>query len=229
MRPAWFASSCIAALAALAACGAEPDTTVIPTTVDWMEWPAEVKVGAPIDVRLVGGQPCGILLELRTPASVDNSAVTFEPYFLAKKGIGPCPLPASSAPRVSIIAVGFDTTAVIGGLPADYDRVYEMRAAASSFIALPTAGLPVRTFGTIAVRLAQPDAGRTAAAGFAYEYKDGAGCVRLQPRSAYRSGGYLVENADSASVLDGMVRGYLYQGAAPVCGETRVFHLESVD
>ena len=226
MRQAWVV---LTAVAALAACGTEPDTTVIPTSVDWMEWPAEVKAGAPIDVRLVGSEPCGVLLELRAPASVDNSAVTFEPYFVAKKGIGPCPLPASPAPEVAIIAVGFDTTTVIDGLPADVDRLYEMRAAVSSFIALPAAGVPVRTFGAIAVRVGQPDASRTRVAGFAYEYVDGAGCVRLQPRTLYRTGGYVIENADSASVLDGMVRGYLYQRVAPLCGESRVFHLESVN
>lgn len=31
------------------------------------------------------------------------------------------------------------------------------------------------------------------------------------------------------SVLDGMVTGYVYQRVAPLCGETRVLHLEAVD
>jgi hypothetical protein len=224
MRPAWFVLSFAAVLAA---CGTEPDTSAMPTFVNWMEWPAEVAVGAPVAVRLIVDRPCAQIVALRAPALVDNSAVTFEPFFLVKNGLVFCP--AAAAARPSVIGYfGFDTTEVVDGLPADFDRVYDMRAAASVYTVVPlVAALPVRTFGTITVRVGQPDASRTRAAGFAYEYTDGAGCVRLQPLGVYTSGGYVVENVDSASVLGGMVHGYLYQPAAPLCGETRVFHLES--
>jgi hypothetical protein len=214
----------------LAACGTEPDTTTLPVEVNWMEWPAEVKVSAPVTVRLIGYRPCASIVALRTPALVDNSAVTFEPYFLMKNANVVCPATASAANSVSIVGLGFDTTTVVPGLQADLDRTYDMRAAASVYTAPQLAALPVRTFGTITVRVGQPEASHTLAAGFAYEYKDLGGCVRLQPRGVFiAGGGYVVENADTASALGGMVRGYLYQPAAPLCGESKVFHLVSVN
>jgi hypothetical protein len=227
MRSAWFV---LCSVSLLAACGTEPDTTTLPVEVNWMEWPAEVKTGAPVTVRLIGYEPCASIIALRTPALVDNSAVTLEPYFLMKNDYVLCPAAASAANAVSIVAFGFDTTTVVPGLQADLDRTYDMRAAASVYNAPQLAALPVRTFGTITVRVGQPDASHTLAAGFAYEYKDLGGCVRLQPFGAYLGGsGYVVENADTVSALGGMVRGYLYQPAAPLCGASKVFHLVSVN
>ena len=40
--------------------------------------------------------------------------------------------------------------------------------------------------------------------------------------------GYLLEDqADTTGLMNAFVRGYIHHAAAPVCGETRVFHLLS--
>ncbi len=51
MRPALFAMLAVS----LAAC--ESDLRVVPSTVEWMEWPAEVPVAMPFTVRLLVSRP----------------------------------------------------------------------------------------------------------------------------------------------------------------------------
>ena len=77
MRPAVFATSC---LGLLAAC--EPSAKVDPVTVQWMDWPAEVKAGQPFRTRLVVWNVCALNPQFRAGASANQSAVTFAPYFL---------------------------------------------------------------------------------------------------------------------------------------------------
>jgi hypothetical protein len=214
-------------LASFAACTG-PDSEVVPAQMQWMEWPAEVLASASFEVRLVGyGAACAVQ-RFDPGLSVDNSAVTFEPFFLVRKPQPICPAydrASLQAASPSLVIPFFDTLATVGGLPAQTSRSYEIRAAAnvSAQAAAPTA-LPVRTFGEIVVRTGSVDASRTNAGGMAYAQRDSAGCIRIFVGLAQF---YVIENppADTATFWSGFVRGYLYAPATPVCGADTVFHL----
>ncbi|MGH7568838.1 MAG: hypothetical protein ACREL9_07700 [Gemmatimonadales bacterium] len=226
MRLVW---SAWLALAVLPACS-EPDIEAVPAQVHWMEWPAEVLAGAPFTVRVVGSAlGCGRRFRLKVPVARDQSAVTFEPYYLVDGRTDICILEERARPAPDIIDLGyFDTRAPVPGLAAEYPRTYELRAAASIYATLDLEAepLPVRTFGQVTVRVTGADGSRTNAGGFVYTVRDPAGCLRIVPNFLYP--GYLLENPpDTSSSWYGFVRGYLYEPAAPVCGEARVFHLVS--
>jgi hypothetical protein len=203
----------------------EPDTRVEPAQVSWMEWPAEVSAATPFTVRLVGyGVSCVEVVKFVTKPSVDQSAVTFEPYFLLTGQPQFC---RELTPLSHIIAPFFDTRSAVPGLEAQYPRTYEIRA--GSDVYARDAGLasafPIRTFGDVTVRSAQVESGQINAGGVAYAFRDSLGCVTLSPAGVYP--GYVIENppADTARFWSAFVRGYIYEAAAPVCGESKVFHL----
>lgn len=201
----------------------DTNAAVLPTTVHWMEWPATVLVQDPFKVRMIVDWPCAAE-GFRAGPSADESAVTFAPYFLKHTDDVLC----VAAGPASLVIGGLDTAAFAPGLPADYTRTYELRAAAEVF-AQPLANrLPVRTFGIVTVTLAAPTAPVVRnAAGRVFLNVDTVGCARVQPVGLYSpSGGYVLENPiDTAGLSGTFVRGYLYQPAVPRCGETQVFHL----
>lgn len=214
-------------LVGLTAC--DSDIEAKAATVSWMEWPAAVPPATPFTVRmLVFPVGCSVGT-FRPQASADESAVTFAPYFLVKRG-GYC-LPEAQIADIYFGAL--DTAGTAPGLAAQFPRTYEMRAAASVQVPAPLTGaadLPVRTFGQVVVQAAvDPHAGRRNAAGFATKVVDELGCTRLlpngliDPRRAYM----LEDQADTSGLFYVFVRGYIYQPAAPVCGEAKVFHLLS--
>ena len=220
-------------LASLAACS-EPDSDIVTAQVNWMEWPAEVLAAEPFTVRLVGyGLDCREVLRFDPGATVDNSAVTFEPFFLVSRRVGPCPVDdrgrqAAAPAQPPIIAPFFDTRASIAGLVPQNPRSYELRAAADvSLPGVSDAALPVRTFGAITVRSDVVDRSRTDAGGVVYAYRDSTGCVEFYIGGLQDQ--YVIENppVDTATFWTGFVRGYLHKAAAPVCGESVVFHLVS--
>jgi len=224
MRRFWFAP-----LLAVVGCS-EPDTRIEAARVNWMEWPAEVLAATPFTVRLVGfGGDCRPEVKLVTTPSVDESAVTFEPYFLVPRGPDPCYYVQGTAPvdagMLSIVAPFFDTRADVPGLAADVPRTYEIRAGTDVHAPDALASrLPIRTFGEITVRRAQVATERVNAGGLASASRESAGCVRLRPYGIYP--GYVVENPpDTTQHWFGFVRGYIYEPATPVCQEARVFHL----
>jgi hypothetical protein len=229
MRPALFA--CLSC-AAVAACS-EPDTEILPAQVKWMEWPAEVLAAEPFTVRLVGyGAFCREVLRFDPGVTTDNSAVTFEPFFLVSHRSQPCPLdrraPAPAALSSPIIVPYYDTRAQVAGLTPQTPRTYEIRGAAD--VSLRNANvlaLPVRMFGEVLVRSDSVDRSRTNAGGVAYAYRDSTGCVSLF--APVLQGPYIIENppADTAIYWNAFVRGYIYKPAAPVCGQSVVFHLIS--
>jgi len=203
----------------------EPDTRIEPAQVSWMEWPAEVSAATPFTVRLVGyGVLCVEVVKFVTAPTVDQSAVTFEPYFLLTGQPQPC---RELMPSSRIIAPFFDTRAAVPGLEAQVPRTYEIRAGTDVSTRAVLGSLPIRTFGDVTVRSAQVESGRVNAGGLAYSTRDSLGCVTLSPYGVYP--GYVVENppADTAQYWSGFVRGYIYEPAAPVCGESQVFHLVS--
>lgn len=222
------ALSCLALVSLLACTG--PDSEVVPAEMQWMEWPAEVLAATPFQVRLVGyGAGCGVQ-RFDAGLSVDNSAVTFEPFFLVHKPQAVCPaydrapLPVRA---VSLVVPFFDTLATVDGLTATTSRSYEIRAGTNvSAPAVAPAALPVRTFGEIVVRTDSPDVSRVNAGGMAYAQRDATGCVTIFVGLAQF---YVVENppADTATFWSGFVRGYLSKPATPVCGADTVFHLVS--
>ena len=220
------------------ACSSEPDTRIEPAQVSWMEWPAEVLAATPFSVRLVGySVACVEVVKFVTNPSVDESAVTFEPYFLLTGQPGYCRLDvANSSPldtaSIRIIAPFFDTRAPVPGLEAQVPRTYEIRAGTDVSTTDRLTGairLPIRTFGDVTVRSAGVETKRVNAGGLAYAYRDSLGCVTLSPYGVYPA--YVVENppADTAQYWFGFVRGYIYEPVAPMCGEARVFHLVTLN
>ena len=209
----------------VAACS-EPDTRVEPARVYWMEWPAEVLAATPFTARLAGyGVACVEVVKFVTQPLVDQSAVTFEPYFLLTGPAYPCRELLAVPGSLRLIAPFFDTRAAVPGLEAQAPRTYEIRAGTDVSAREALGAFPIRTFGEITVRSAGAATDRANAGGFAYTARDSLGCVTLQPYAVYP--GYVVENppADTTQYWSGFVRGYLYTPAAPVCGASRVFHL----
>jgi hypothetical protein len=215
---------CLSA-AVLAACS--DDTRVVFTQVNWMEWPAEVLPAQSFSVRLVGfNAGCGDE-RFSSGMTVDNSAVTFEPFFVFSGPPLNCPLaaPGAAAATPPIFAF-FDVQSTVAGLTAPSARSYDLRAATD--VAIPATGpssIPVRTFGTIGVRSDSVDASRTNAGGRVSASRDSGGCVRIFAGVSQ----YVVENppADTATFWAAFVEGYLYKPAAKVCGDSIVFHLVS--
>jgi len=228
MRPASFA---LLLVVAVAACSTEPNTRIEPAQVSWMEWPAEVTAATQFSVRLVGySVDCVEVVKFVTAPTVDQSAVTFEPYFLVTGRPQYCRLDVAGVSRadtasLGIIAPYFDTRAAVSGLDAQVPRTYEIRAGTDVSTRDALAAFPVRTFGDITVRSAQVESGRLNAGGMAYASRDSLGCVTLSPYGVYP--GYVIENppADTAQYWFGFVRGYIDAVAAPVCGASKVFHL----
>jgi hypothetical protein len=208
----------VVVLLSLSACK-DSNVHIVPAIVSWMEWPAEVAPATTFPVRLRGYDVgCMDMKAFVTTPKADQSAVTFEPYFMFDGPPRLCP--------TSFAAAFFDTTTTAPGLAAPQPRTYEMRASTSVFTfagAFPQSQGPVRTFGDIAVGV--PATGRTNASGAASSGLATDGCTRLSPPGLYP--GYVLENPPDTTHWSGFVRGYLYDATAPVCGETRVFHLVS--
>jgi len=200
---------------------------VVPAIVSWMEWPAEVAPATTFPVRLRGYDVgCMDMKAFVTTPKADQSAVTFEPYFMFDGPPNLCPTTQVGAVSGGFAATFFDTTTTAPGLAAPQPRTYEMRASTSVFTlagAFPQSLGPVRTFGDIAVGV--PATGRTNASGSASAGLAPDGCTRLNPLGLYP--GYVLENPPDTTHWSGFVRGYLYDTTAPVCGETRIFHLVS--
>src|SRR5882762_7284974 len=220
MRPAMFAAI---ALGLLVACD-EPSGKVDPVSVQWMDWPAEVNAGQPFRTRLVVWGVCALNPQFRSGARADQSAVTFEPYFLIGHDNIAC-LTERTPTLLALIAI--DTAGTAPGLAAPSARTYEMRAGAEVFFARAAGSIPVRHFGDVIVRPTGADPSQRNGGGTVYLQVDSLGCVRLSPLGLYNPNSALVlENqADTSGLSAAFVTGYIHDAAAPVCGETRVFHL----
>ena len=223
MRPAMFVMVCFASIAA---CKSDSGNTVQPVTVQWMEWPAEVAAGEPFRTRLIVWGVCAINPRFESGPSADESAVTFEPYFVLSGDPVYC-LARQSAEL--LVAYSIDTAGMAPALSPEFPRAYEMRASASTYlVAARSDGLPVRTFGSVAVR-PEPSSTNHNAAGYVSVGVDTLGCVRVLPGWTYPpERGIVIDNADDTVGIAGVfVRGYIYDLTVPKCGETRVFHLMS--
>ncbi|MGH7520259.1 MAG: hypothetical protein ACREMI_03170 [Gemmatimonadales bacterium] len=224
MRPAVFAALC---LGVLAACDSDSNNQITSVTVQWMDWPAEVNAGEPFRTRIVVWSVCASNPQFRPGAGADQSAVTFSPYFVISKE----PIFCVGGAAERLIVAGLDTAGLAPGLQATFSRTYEMRATASANIraAALLGSFPVRTFGEVTVQPSGADAARRNAAGAVTVERDPTGCARIRPFGLYSPGAALVleDQADTAGVSNAFVRGYIHDAATPVCGETRVFHLQA--
>lgn len=218
MRPAVFATMC---LGLLAAC--EPDATIDPVTVQWMDWPAEVNAGQPFRTRLVVWGVCAVDPRFHPGVHADQSAVTFEPFFL----VGNDQIFCANLREATLLVAALDTAGTAPGLTAPSSRTYEMRAAAEVFVARAAQSIPVRQFGDVIVRPTDADPSRRNGGGTVFLLVDSLGCARVSPLGLYNPTSALVleDQADTAGLSGAFVRGYIHDAAAPVCGETRVFHL----
>ncbi len=219
MRPFY----CLPLLTALVAC--ESDISLAPATVEWMEWPAEVSVAAPFPVRLIVSRPGCYQGVFKPGTHADESAVTFAPYFLVDTKHGFCP------PGVyTVYPNALDIVVTAPGLRASVARTFEMRAASQVYAPTPgTNTLPVRTYGDVTVRPTDPDSSRRNAAGFAAKDIDNLGCVRIRPNQTIRTAYVLEDQADTARFSYAFVRGYIHESPTPICGETRVFELVTLN
>jgi len=210
-------------VAMVAAC--EPDNiVVVPTNVEWMEWPAEVTAATPFTVRLLVPWPyCYRGAAPLNPGTSSNElTVTFEPYFLLNRNMN-APRPGALCQYHSPV----DTVGTVVGLAASVPRTFGVRAASHVVSqSTPAVTLAVQTFGDVTVRQSTPDTSRRNAAGFATKELGNLGCVRLRPSITYPGSGYVLDDqTDKTTFYDRFVHGYIYGVAAPVCGETKVFHL----
>ena len=220
MRLAMFAAI---ALGLLLACDG-PNGKVDPVSVQWMDWPAEVNAGQPFRTRLVVWGVCAINPRFRPGAHADQSAVTFAPYYLVDNDQIFC----ANLREVTLLQVGaIDTSGTAPGLAASASRTYEMRAGAEVVFARAEESIPVRHFGNVIVRPTGADPSQRNGGGTVFLLVDSVGCLRLSPLGLYNPNSALVleDQADTSGLSGAFVTGYIHDAAAPVCGETRVFHV----
>ncbi|HTI06665.1 MAG TPA: hypothetical protein VL549_15280 [Gemmatimonadales bacterium] len=221
MRPVLFVLLCCAL-----ACE-EPRIKVVPVTVQWMDWPAEVNAGQTFRARLIVSGICAADPRFHPGSTADLSAVTFAPYFVTDdRPIACADVRASDV----LVVIGIDTAGLAPALAASVARTYEMRGATWAYTYAPNAltpSLPVRLFGSITVRPSGADSSRRNGAGTVYLLRDSAGCARVRPIAAWKADTALAldDQADTVNLSGAFVRGYIYDTDVPVCGKTRLFHL----
>jgi hypothetical protein len=192
-----------------------------------MDWPAEVNANESFRTRMVVWGVCALNPRFRSGVSSNLEAVTFSPYFLVDDENIAC---AARATESRVIVSAIDTAGTAPGLPAQLSRTYEMRGSVQGNTrAISILGGIVSTFGEVHVVPGGANPSRRNAAGTVGLQRDSLSCARIVPIGLYDPAGGLVleDQADTAGLAWAFVRGYIHDAAAPVCGETRVFHLES--
>ena len=224
MRLSALVTSCLFLLAACESSG-----KVTPVTVQWMDWPAEVNAGQPFRTRLVVWGICAINPRFRPGASANQTAVTFAPYFTFEDDHILC----AAATGNAFVVTALDTAGIAPGLLAGSPRTYEMRAPMPDFtyhFDVVAARLLVSAYGTVMVRPSGADPSRRNAGGYASLERDLQNCLRVRPLGVYAPNAVIAlddQAAAGAAAAAALVRGYIYDAATPICGQTRVFHLLS--
>ena len=221
MRPVLAVALCLGVLAACESSG-----KISPTTLVWMDWPAEVNANESFRTRLVTWGVCASNPRFYSGVSANSEAVTFSPYYLVDENVVYC-----AAARESFLVVAIDTAGTAPGLSALVSRAYEMRGAVAGFLRENKTEdyYPVWMFGEVHVVPSGANSTRRNGAGTVSLQLDSLSCARIYPTGLYDPSGGLVldDQADTAGVAYAFVRGYVYDSPVPVCGETRLFHLES--
>src|SRR5204863_8054341 len=98
-----------------------------------------------------------------------------------------------------------------------------------AFAVRPGGRSRVRMVGNVLRRRSGPDTTLRNAGGMVVLQFDIEGCALIRRAGSYKPGlGIVLEDeADTVGVNWVFVRGYIHNAAVPVCGQTRVFHLES--
>src|SRR5216110_3098328 len=217
MRLSAFVTSCLFLLAACESSG-----KVTPVTVQWMDWPAEVNAGQPFRTRLVVWGICAINPQFRPGASANQTAVTFAPYFTFENDHILC----AGATGNAFVVTALDTAGIAPGLVAGSPRTYEIRAPMPDFTFEVAAGrLVASADGTVMVRPSGADPSRRNAGGYATIERDSQNCLRVRPLGLYSPDAAIALDDQAATgSATALVRGYIYDAATPICGETRLFH-----
>jgi hypothetical protein len=217
MRPAVFAVLCLGALSACGSTSPNEAKSQI-AMVSWMDWPAEVAAGQEFRTRMVVPGMCAIDPQFHDGVRADPATVTFRPYFTFQD-IAYC---IANQRAVAIVAFSLDTAGIAPALLVP--REYRMQARAGGFTEQQE---PIRFFGNVLVRASAPDTSRRNAGGWIASRVDSLGCRRVAPFGLRWPQAALVleDQADTANLSGNFVLGYIYEAPAPVCGETRVFHL----
>jgi len=189
------------------ACTDPSDVTILAPEAAWIEWPAEVRAGEPFDVRLVGYYPgCYPRQELRIEVLRTDVQVAVRTEWLIEGANDNNPL---CDPGL------YDTLVTVAGLAAANDRTYEV-------LTVHPDRPPPRPVGTILVRPTGPIATDPRnGLGTVVGSTDIEGCAVMQ--RAFDAP-IPVDNPPADQWL-GYVFGYFFTPAAPLCGQTRVFHL----
>jgi len=108
----------------------------------------------------------------------------------------------------------FDTLVTVAGLAATTDSIYDV-------FAVPAESGAFLRMGTVRARASAALSSNTAAGGLAVGATDIEGCAVMQRNF---DAPVPVENPPAANWL-GFVRGYFFAPAAPLCGQTRAFHV----
>jgi hypothetical protein len=218
MRSAMFATLC---LGLFAACDHATQSTVSPVTVQWMEWPAEVNAGQPFRTRLVVWGVCSLSPpRFYAGMSADQSAVTFEPYYLVSKDNIECLMDrASLSTSPTLLAGALDTAGTAPGLATS---TYEMRAAAFVYTFAAPTSLPVRTFGDVIVRTGGADRSRRRAAGTSICSATHQATLASAGRALIRTLRSCSRTRPTAGLSSAFVRGYIRRGGAGVRPDTRL-------
>jgi hypothetical protein len=128
----------------------------------------------------------------------------------------------ASVTTLGVAPSAFDQSITVSSLEATAARTYEIRAATHT----SAVDLVLRTFGDVVVRPDSIQNRRVNAVGHASAARDQAGCLRVYAVARYFSTSYPVEDPpDTTSTWTAFVRGYIYEPTAPICGESKVFHL----
>jgi hypothetical protein len=187
-----------------------PDETLITTQAAWMEWPAEQRADVDFDVRVIGFAPgCYPHQELRIGVNRVDASVYFRTVWEVEgEDDGLClrdPAP-------------YDTLVTVDGLPATADRTFDFIALLADRDFVPLGTVLVRPSGVI-------ETDRVNAAGSAVGSVDIEGCAMMQPPFGAQ---VPVENPPQVNWA-GFVRGYFFTPPAPLCGQTRAFHIEAMN
>ena len=220
--------ACCAMLALVSAC--QSDLDVEQAVIQWLEWPAEVQVALPFEARAILVPPACVPHTFRPRVTSNDSAITVAPYFLVNRNADPiCPPTELSFSPLPIIRL--DTAVTMPGLHAP--GTLKMLATVPADPAANTVPgyVPVRFFGEVTVRAADPDTARRNAGGVVTMRIDEQGCARIQPAGPFSAGlEYMLEDqTDTTGLNSAFVRGYIYDAPVPVCGQARVFHLLSTN
>jgi hypothetical protein len=204
-QPAALAATILAGLACPAT---EPETTILPSQPAWMEWPADVRADLAFSVRMVGYYPgCYPRQELRIGVQRFDADIVFRTEWLVD---GPNDVLCLGDPGL------YDTLVTVAGLPAIADSAYDLLAVVAESGAL-------RRMGAVRARSSAALSNNTAAGGVAVGSTDIEGCAVMQRNF---DAPVPVENPPAASWL-GFVSGYFFTPETPLCGQTRVYHIEA--